>query len=225
MKIISWNIARPKVNQHSRIFFIKSIIESEEPDLIVLTETSRCIGFGKAYHELHSETLPALHENQLYEEKENRVSLFSKYPIETQYTTYDPYTSICGNINTDFGPLIMYLSIIGSFGGRNSYFTHDLHCQKEEIKNMKGNICYSGDFNISFSGWKYPSEKVIDETKAFFSQHNLEILTEKNENSAIHIVMNKKFLKDKMVIQHIVSIDRKVSDHHLVSCTIEPINP
>lgn len=224
MKIISWNIARPKVNQHSKISFIKNIIESEEPDLIVLTETSRCLEFGKAYNELHSETLPALHENQIYEEKENRVSFFSKYAIEEQYATYDPYTSICGKITTDFGPLTMYLSIIGSFGGRDSYFTHDLHCQKEEIKNMKGNICYSGDFNISFSGWKYPGKKIIDETKTFFTHHNMEILTEKNENSAIHIVMNNNFLKDKTVTQHMIPIDRKISDHHLLSCTIEPIN-
>ncbi|WP_027386396.1 endonuclease/exonuclease/phosphatase family protein [Chryseobacterium gregarium] len=224
MKIISWNIARPKVNQHSKISFIKNIIESQEPDLIVLTETSRCLEFGKAYYELHSETLPVFHEDQLYEEKENRVSFFSKYPIETQYNTYDSYTSICGSITTDLGPIIMYLSIIGSFGGRDSHFTHDLNYQKEEIKNMKGNICYSGDFNISFSGWKYPNKKVIEETKAFFSHHDLEILTEKNENSAVHIVMNSNFLKDKTVTQHMIPIDRKISDHHLVICTIEPIN-
>lgn len=43
MKIISWNIARPKVNQHSKISFIKNIIESEAPDLIILAEITHVV--------------------------------------------------------------------------------------------------------------------------------------------------------------------------------------
>ena len=95
--------------------------------------------------------------------------------------------------------------------------------QKKEIEKLKGNFCYSGDFNISFSGFKYPSKKVIDETKTFFEQQNLKILTEENTDCAIHIVMNQSFLNDKETTNKLIKIDRKISDHNAVLCEIEKL--
>ncbi len=220
MKILSWNIERLKINKDDKLDFIKNLISSENPDLIFLTETNLIVDFGSKYFSFHSKELPSFHDNQSYNEKENRVSIFSKYSFIETVETYDEYTAICGKINSDFGELILYGSIIGSFGGKGFHFENDLENQKSEIEKLQRNICYSGDFNIAFSGWKYPSIKVINETTAFFNQQNLKILTRENENCAIHIVMSNDFLKNKTVKNKMIKIDRKISDHNAVICEI-----
>lgn len=215
MKILSINLERPKINQTEKLNSIKELIFSENPDIIFLTETNLIFEFGTEYFSFHSKELPSFYDNQNYKEKENRVSIFSKYPIVEAIETYNEYTAICGKINTEFGELTLYGSIIGSFGGKDIHFENDLKNQKNEIEKLKGNLCYSGDFNISFSGFKYPSNKIVNETKEFFEQQNLKILTEENPDCAIHIVMNQNFLNNKKVRNKLIKIDRKISDHNV----------
>ena len=223
MKILSINLERPKINQAEKLNSIKELIFSENPDIIFLTETNLVLEFGTEYFSIQSKELPGFHDNQNYKEKENRVSIFSKYPFVETLETYDEYTAICGKINTEFGELTLYGSIIGSFGGKDVYFENDLKNQKTDIAKLKGNLCYSGDFNISFSGFKYPSKKAIDETKTFFDQQNLKILTDENPDCAIHIVMNQNFLNDKKATNKLIKIDRKISDHNAVLCEIKEL--
>lgn len=220
MKILSWNIERPKIHQKEKIGFIKELILSENPDIIFLTETNLCLDFGAEYFSIHSKELPDFHDGQKYNEKENRVSIFSKYPFLETIKTYDEYTAICGKIKAEDEETMLYGSIIGCFGGRDLFFENDLKNQKNEIQNLKGNICFSGDFNISFSGWKYPNKKIIEETKAFFENENLKILTEENEDCAIHIVMDNDFINHKILKSKMIKIDRKISDHNAVICEI-----
>lgn len=224
MKILNWNLERPKINQKDKIRFIQNIIFEENPDIIFLTETNLILDFGKEYFSIHSKKLPKLHNKQEYSEQENRISIFSKYPFIELKNTYDDYTAICGKINTEFGEIFLYGSIIGSFGGRDLYFENDLKNQKIEIQNLEKNICFAGDFNISFSGWKYPSKKVVEETKEFFKENNLKILTENNVHSAMHVVMSKNILKNKILTNKTIEIDKKISDHNIAICEIISIN-
>lgn len=220
MKILSWNIERPKIHQKEKIGFVQKLIQSENPDIIFLTETNLCLDFGAEYFSTHSKELPHFHDGQKYEEKENRISIFSKYPFLEKLKTYDKYTATCGKIKPENEEIILYGSIIGSFGGKDLFFENDLKNQKNDIQNLKGNICFSGDFNISFSGWKYPSKKVIDEAKTFFENENLKLISEENEDSAIHIVINNDFLMNKNFSQKMIKIERKISDHNAVVCEI-----
>ncbi len=220
MKILSWNVRRPLIQQKEKINFIQNLIEFENSDIIFLTETNLILDFGKEYFSVHSKELPNFHDGEKYKEKENRVSIFSKYPFLEIIKTYDDYTAICGKIKTENEEIILYGSIIGSFGGKDLFFENDLKHQKRDIQRLKGNICYSGDFNISFSGFLYPSKKVIGETKTFFENENLKILTEKNEGSAIHIVMNDEFLKDKNISNKMIKIEWNIFDHNAVVCEI-----
>lgn len=220
MKILSWNLERPKKNQLTKINQIQDLVKKENADIIIVTESNVCIDFGQKYFALHTDTLPSFHDNQNYFEGENRVSIFSKFPFKKQIPTYDSFTSVCGLVETNFGDLNIYGSIIGSFGGKGFHFENDLEQQKKDIENLKGNICFSGDFNISFSGWKYPSQKLIEKTKDFFSNQNLEIITKDNKDSATHTVINKEFLKNKICTTKMIEIDRKISDHNLIICEI-----
>lgn len=224
MKILSWNLERPKKNQLAKINQIQNLIKNENADIIIVTESNRCIDFGQEYFELHTDFLHSFHDHQNYSEGENRVSIYSKFPFKKQISTYDSFTTVCGLAETNFGELVIYGSIIGIFGGKGLHFENDLEQQKKDIKNLKGNICFSGDFNISFSGWKYPSIKIIEGTKEFFSAQNLEIITKNNKDSAIHTIFNKDFLKDKIYTTKMIGIDRKISDHNLIICEISKQN-
>ena len=216
MKIVSWNLERPNQNINStKNQFIFETITALNPDIIFLSETNSIINFEN-YFKVESTQLPDFHDNQKYDKGENRITIFSKYPFVFQTITYDNFTAVCGEVITDLGNLMLYGSIIGSFGGKNKFFENDLHHQKEELKIIIKNICFAGDFNISFSGFPYPSRKVISETEQFFQENNLINLTKENLDCALHIVISKDFLKDLNYKSHIVSVDRKISDHDLV---------
>lgn len=191
------------------------------PNIIFLTETNSCITF-KNYFAHQSIELPRLHENQKYKNGENRVTIFSKFPIESTIKTYDPYTAICCQISTPIGKLTLYGSIIGSFGGRDQYFENDLKNQKLEIERLvkDQNLIYSGDFNISFSGFPYPNKIKTTEMNEFFDSNSLRNLTRENKDSAIHIVTSQSILKDKTVFQEMIEIERKYSDHNLIALKI-----
>jgi hypothetical protein len=221
MKIISWNIERPKIDKklYKNKFIYEKLI-SLNPDILFLTETNSIIDLGNNYFSIKTENLPTNHDSQKYEIGENRVTIFSKYKFENSIETYDKFTAVCGTIQTEFGELILYGSIIGSFGGKDKIFEYDLKKQKIEIEKLKGNICYSGDFNISFTGFPYPSKKVISETNQFFCDNKLVNLTTKNKDCAIHIVASEEFLSNKKVATKMILIDRKISDHNIVMTEI-----
>ncbi|KIA88687.1 endonuclease/exonuclease/phosphatase family protein [Kaistella jeonii] len=226
MKILSWNVERLKTQQKEKSNFIKDLINAENPDIIYLTETNLNLDFGDEYFSLHSTALSNFHDNQDYTNQENRTSIFSKYPFIQIFQTYDHHTAICGKISTEFGDLYLYGSIIRSFGGKDIYFENDLKNQKDDLMKLSGTICYSGDFNISFSGFKYPSKKVIEETNQFFKTMEMKILTEENENCAIHIVLNKNFIEGKKTSTRMIEIPGKISDHNaVISEIMENLEP
>lgn len=218
MKILSWNLERPKnISNSDKNIIITDLIQILNPDILFLTETNSAIEF-KNYFVHQSVELPKLHDNQEYKVGENRISIFSKFQIEEVIETYDAYTAICCIVNSPIGKLTLYGSIIGSFGGKDKYFKKDLEFQKYEIARLakSQNLIYSGDFNISFSGFAYPSKSVILEMSDFFTSNSLVNITNGNENSAIQVVTSSEILKDKKLSQEMVEIDRKISDHNLI---------
>ena len=60
------------------------------------------------------------------------------------------------------------------------------------------------------------SKIIQQEMKDFFENLNLEIITKKVENSAIHIICSKNFLENKTVNIYEKQIENKISDHNLI---------
>ena len=150
--------------------------------------------------------------------RRNRIAIFSKFPIEKTIETYDPYTAVCREVNSGIGPLILYGSIIGSFGGKDDFFKNDLQHQQGEIENLAKhhNVIYSGDFNISFSGFPCPSREVIYDMNDFFMANALRNITGGNENSVLHVVVSKALLNGKKIKQEMTEVGTQISDHNLV---------
>jgi endonuclease/exonuclease/phosphatase family metal-dependent hydrolase len=211
MKILSWNLARPSNNPDSfKNIFIVDLIEKINPDIIFLTESNSSIHLQNYFYH-HSLALPAFHDGQVYKSGENRVSIFSRFEIENTIETYDAFTAIGCEVNSPFGPLTLFGSIIGSLGGRGQLFDKDLLLQKAEIEKLakSGRLIYAGDFNISFSGKPYPSKKVVQEMTDFFNLNSLAITTSENKDSAIHIVVSNEILNGRVVKQEMIAIDAK----------------
>ena len=99
MKIATWNIERLKKKKY--LSEILSEIEKIDADILVLTETdSRILPENYPYK---IETKPLILVNSLAKTTENRVSIFSKFPIVETFETYDNFTSCSAEIETPFG--------------------------------------------------------------------------------------------------------------------------
>lgn len=220
MKILSWNVKRP-MSDEKRVDKILELILSQNADLVFLTETNSVLNLPN-YHKIQSRDVVGHFEGIEFNQGENQISIYSKFAIINKIKTYSDFSSVCGIVKTNWGDLILYGSVIGFLGGRTPHFKQDLARQKEDLiqLNLKENICFSGDLNISFSGYPYPSKVVRNEMLDFFEELNLEILTKSVENSAIHIVLSKEFIGDKIIKIAEIEVDKNVSDHHLIVAEI-----
>lgn len=109
MKIAAWNIERLK---HRReLDKILSICEQIQADILVLTETDKQIRPNYQY-EFHTQP-PVEVSPQYYKSTENRVSVFTNYKCIRQHLTYDKYTSLCVELETEKGNLLVYGTILG----------------------------------------------------------------------------------------------------------------
>lgn len=216
MKILSWNIERPKINDERKNEII-GIINSLDADLIFLTETNSDINF-KNYFSLKTTEQSPKYKGFSFEMGENKATIFSKYEIKEEIETYDDFSSVCGKIETEFGEITLYCSIIGFLGGKDGNFKFDLKNQKEDLRkvSLNSNVCFSGDLNVSFSGYPYPSKEVISELKTFFELNDLVITTESCNDCAIHIVLSRSILVNREVKTQMTDVNRMLSDHNIV---------
>ncbi len=223
MKLSLWNLMRPNSKTVSRNSIFLDTLTSIDPDIIILTETNSIINPGNQYNTISSTPLPELYENIQYQPGENRVTIYSKYPILKQIPTADCYSSVCAEIATPYGPLVIYGTIIGSLGGLLDPFKSDLEKQTADIMQISklGNICFCGDLNISFSGRTYPSKIVQQKVSNLFDQLSLTNKTKDYHDSALHTVFSTSFLENRNAIPDIQHFDKKITDHSLITVTID----
>ena len=65
----------------------------------------------------------------VYKQTERRVKLFSRFEIVQKLVTYNKHTSLCVELKTPKGNLIVYGTILGIFGNRHKNFKADLALQ------------------------------------------------------------------------------------------------
>lgn len=211
MKILNWNVERYKKNKSE----IDKIIHSYNADIVVLTETSSKLDLGNEYQPIKTENLSNGFDGVQYDENENRVSIWTRYKILNKTKTYDGFTSVNTNLETEFGNLNVYATIIGVFGGKGERFNSDLNEQILDFHNFNSEEmnCIIGDLNTTFSGFTYPSHlarKVLNEQ---FSTLNMENVTKDIDNNVDHIIISNSFIKDKKIGIDLFNTDKKLSDH------------
>lgn len=103
MTIATWNVERLKHYQY--LGDILLACNRTQADILALTETDDRVwpDYPYCFHTL----LPAELQPERYKPTEKRVSVFTRYPCIRQHTTYDPYTSICVELETEQGSLLV----------------------------------------------------------------------------------------------------------------------
>jgi len=219
MKILTWNLERPKKANQA----ILDKLADYNADIIILTETNTIINPGKEYTSNETKTLTKGHDGIKYDSGENRTTIWTKYKILAQHKTYDNYTTVCAQIETPFDPLNVYATIIGVFGGIGERFKSDLENQLLDFEKLSSEkpLCIIGDLNVTFSGRVYPSHDARNKLNNTFEKLKLTNITAAIENNVDHIVVSKDFIKNKKVTIKTWNHDKKLSDHIGICVTIE----
>ena len=219
MKIITWNVERLEKKENKKI--LAKLLEFGA-DIIVLTETNSILDLGENYNCVSTKSLFANYDDVNYKSGENRTSIWTKYQIVQHFKTFDNYTSICSEIETEIGKLKVYGTIIGIFGGIGKRFESDLKGQLKDFEKFEPeeSNCIIGDLNVFFSGYSYPSlfaRKILNET---FAKLKMENLTAEIKENVDHIIISKEFIKDKKIEIETWNSDKKLSDHIGICITI-----
>lgn len=197
MKIATWNLERPTKNGHKTPAILQYLYKLNA-DILVLTETNEFIDLGNEYECFHTE----IFSGQFYNEGDRQVSVFSKYPITKQIPTFRADTSLCLEINTPLGELIVYGTIIGNFGNRGDLFKLDLDKQLSDFETIgkTKNFCIIGDFNISFSDNIYFTKEGREKLKNSFEMLGMMLMTGRTAKNIDHIVLTKRFIENRKII-------------------------
>lgn len=218
MKILTWNLERLQKNRKEAIL---RIVESQNADILILTETSSEINPGKGYQNIATGNLESGYDGINYKTGENRTTIWTKYPIKTQWETYDKFTSVCAEVATEFGLLTIYGTIIGVFGGKGERFKNDFEKQSKDFEKLKGNICIAGDLNITLSGYAYPSHEARNQLKEIIQRLDLCCPTASLDKNVDHILLSNSFVENRNIEVTIWNEDLTLSDHIGICLRIE----
>jgi len=105
MKISTWNLMRPNARTIKRNQFFLATLEDLDSDIIVLTETNAVIRLSDKYHSVASLPVQPKFEGIAYEEGENRVTIFSKFPFGKSFNYNNRIKLIRTTVNIAFTKL------------------------------------------------------------------------------------------------------------------------
>lgn len=212
MKIATWNVERLK--HRKALNDIVSICERVSADIMVLTETDAQIRLPYR-HSFHTPRAAEVNPS-LYTPTENRVSIFTNYPCVAQHCTFDEYTALCIELETEMGRLAVYGTIIGVYGNRHRSFKTDLERQIEDYKRLAQtvpNLCICGDFNCSFADNYYYTKQGRYALEQSFSENRLVLLTGAVGECIDHIAVSGAFCTGADIAIEEWNLDRTLSDH------------
>lgn len=211
MKIATWNIDRLRA-KHNRTQ-IQNEIEKISADIIILTEFNNLVELPFYKYKYETEKLPK--EPYDYSETERRVVIFSKFPINHSFHTYDDQTTCCVEIIIENSNLIVYGTILGIIGIGDKNFQLDVQKQIDDIFSFSKfpNFCFAGDLNTTFSDNLYVSKKAREKLLNCFEDNNLVITTENIENNVDHIVLSKNFISNRKMKITKWNEEKLLSDH------------
>lgn len=220
MKIATWNVERLKKKKYLRE--ILSEIEKINANVLILTETDSQILPENYPYKI--ETKPLVLVNPLAKSTENRVSIFSKFPIVETFETYDNFTSCSAEIETPFGKLVIYGTIVGVLGNRNEQFIPDLKNQMNDLQKLsEKKICFIGDLNCTFLDNYYFTNEGRTLFDKNFKALNLKNITAEIPENIDHIVISGKFVERFKIELSEFNLDKKLSDHKGIIAEFIPI--
>ncbi len=219
MKIATWNVERLKhINELAEIL---SWCDGIRADILVLTETDQRVKPDYKY----CFTTPAVSgiQSLQYKATENRVSIYTNYPCVRQHLTFDKYTSICVELETERGGLLVYGTVVGIYGNRHPTFLQDLHCQLADIERLSHQaegFCFCGDLNCSFTDNYYFTNAGRNALTKSFNQNGIALLTANQSECIDHIAISHDIVKNSQIQVQEWNQDKRLSDHKGIAVTL-----
>lgn len=223
MKIATWNVER--LNHRRYLDEITDICNNIQADILVLTENDDSIKPEMKYC-CHTPTPPPLKFKGYdtldeYKQSEHRVSIYSNYKIIDKKETFNKYTALCLELETEKGNILVYGTIMGIAARRLPY--------KEDVKEQLNdfykftdagyNLCICGDYNCSFSDdSEYClSKECRQRIRDTFSKCNIKLVTENQAECVDYIAISDKFLGECTPEIEEWNSDKRLSDHKGIS--------
>ena len=220
MRIASWNVERLK---HRRdLNEIRSLCSMAATDILVLTETDERLRPDYKYC-FQTTSLKGVIVPTQYADAENRVSIYTNYECVQIHSAYDEATAVCVELDTEYGNLLVYGTIIGIKGNRDPNYKEDLSRQLADIKQFRSAehmVCMAGDFNCSFSDGYYFTKAGRSAMLEAFAENNIEILTMGLPETIDHIAISADFITGKNIRLWEWNEDKQLSDHKGVAVEI-----
>ncbi|MFY7965786.1 MAG: endonuclease/exonuclease/phosphatase family protein [Chitinophagaceae bacterium] len=226
MKIATLNIDWFKKSKAIQTL-IKEEIRKQDVDFLVVTENIKSFQFDDKYFAYHSTPIPTDKEFQylnygeyLKGETPVRTSIYSKHKSIEQLNVVDAYTSICHKFLVDENEIVIYGTIIGTYGiiKQTEIAKPELDNFKTDIQNISlsnENIFIAGDLNTSF----IPEEKrqlskidSRDEIVNFTNSLHIQRKTEAIENNIDHIFVSQKLNQQTQIEPFIFLDDNALKD-------------
>lgn len=222
MKIATWNTERLK--HHKSLDEIISACNQTQADILVLTETDKRI-YPDYRYSFQTPTppdikLPSYEQPLNYELTEHRIAIFTNYKPVREYATFDKYTALCIELETEKGNLLVYGTIIGVLGNRHPSFRGDLGKQLDDYKRLStdgSQLCVCGDFNCSFADNYYFTKEGRELLLRSFAENQMELLTAGVPSCIDHIAVSKRFIAGEKIQIDEWNLDKTLSDHKGIS--------
>jgi endonuclease/exonuclease/phosphatase family metal-dependent hydrolase len=220
LKIATWNVERPHVKgwkKSKNNSIINQKIKEINADIWILTETHQVINPGSEYEQISTDS----HNNG-----ENRVTIYSRYPLGKKLEITDSYNTICTEIKINQGSLIVYGTIIAYHGRgvwEGTFKTWEKHYQDIQLQGAEWfnlsklnlPLCVAGDFNETLTNKKwYGTKNGRQMLEDQLLKSNLDCLTK--DYRIDHICVSKNFIKEFKVNYWEAPLNedhKPVSDH------------
>lgn len=222
MKIATWNVERLK--HRSSLTEIITSCEQTSADILILTESDEAIkpNYRFCYH---TPTPPPLQIQGYdipltYAPSEHRISVYTNYRVVCQHDTFDRFTALCLELETEKGNLLVYGTIIGIIGNRSPSFEADLIKQTEDFKRLTSDghsICIAGDYNCSFADNYYFTKSGRKCILHSFAECGIDLLTAAQPFCIDHIAVSTQFTADSPIWVNEWNADKQLSDHKGIS--------
>jgi endonuclease/exonuclease/phosphatase family metal-dependent hydrolase len=189
---------------------IQEEINKQDLDFLIVNENIESFSFDATYLEYHSKSIPT---NGLFQhldygiylngETPVRTSIYSKHQSIQEIKTIDNYTSIGHKFTIDGKEIVIYGTIIGTWGikHQDEIAKIELENFKNDIKNIlieNENVLIIGDFNTSFfdiEKRQLPTIKSRTELINFTDNFDIYRATEQIKNCIDHIFISDNLNK------------------------------
>lgn len=158
-------------------------------------------------------------------EKAFRTVLYSKIPCLKKHQVTDDKTNLALEFETEFGNIIFYCTIIGTWFNRKPFVDNELQNTIQDCKRLHSineNLFIVGDFNTSFKTAEEKFSINSKTTKALtdlFEDINLINATKEITENIDHIVIPKIFINN--IFETGTFVDKNIlSDHQGVYVSI-----